>query len=164
MKTKLLFACCIACVVSLTTACTENIASSSQTSVHTESSSDDMNNSTVFSSQRSSSDSSGYQHSAVTLSADDLRQPHILRINTSGSQLSGEITVNGRVVKRFTNNQEEINLSPLLSKGEHKVQISARYAPVSSSVSLELSSPDTNVSQQTSGNGIINYTLDLSVH
>lgn len=162
MKTKLLFACCIAFVISLTTACTENVASSSH-SVQTESSSD-MNNSTVFSSQHSSSESSGYQHSAVNLSAVNLREPHILRINTSANQLTGEITVNGKVVKRFTNNQEEINLSPLLSKGEHKVQISARYAPASSSVSLELNSPDTNVTQQTSGNGTINYTLDLSVH
>lgn len=163
MKTKLLFACCIAFVVSVTTACTENIASSSQTSVQTESSSD-MNNSTVFSSQHSSSESSGYQHSAVNLSAVNLREPHVLRINTSATQLKGEITVNGKVVKRFTNSREEINLSPLLSKGEHKVQISARYAPASSSVSLELNSPDTNVTQQTSGNGIINYTLDLSVN
>ncbi|MDF5719324.1 MAG: hypothetical protein PUP91_02290 [Rhizonema sp. PD37] len=110
------------------------------------------------------SDASTYQHSSLNLSAVDLRQPHILSIHTSGSQLTGEIIVNGKVVKRLTKSREQINLSPLLSVGEHTVKISARYSPTSSSVNVELSGPGTNITQQDSGNGILKYAMDVSVH
>ncbi len=110
------------------------------------------------------SDASTYQHSSLNLSAVDLRQPHILSIHTSGSQLTGEVIVNGKVVKRLTKSREQINLSPLLSVGEHTVKISARYSPTSSSVNVELSGPGTNITQQDSGNGILKYAMDVSVH
>lgn len=150
MRTTLFFACCLTLIVSITTACTQNSVQSSQT-LHQTDTNSDMNNSTVFSSQESSdssdssnssssvssysssSDSSAYQHSSLSLNAVNLRQPHLLKINSSATQLTGEITVNGKVVKRFSHSREEINLSPLLSVGEQKVQISARYAPASSS-------------------------------
>ncbi|NWF58957.1 MAG: hypothetical protein HXY43_06520 [Fischerella sp.] len=146
-----------------------NSDSNSNTVVNSDSDSD-MKYSKTFASQQSSttsssfSSSSGYQKSSLNLSAANLRQPHILRINTSGSQLSGEITVNGKVVKRLNDNQVEINLSPLLSVGEHIVEISGRYAPASSGVSIELSGPGVSSSQQTSGNGVVNYTLNLSIN
>ncbi|WP_026735621.1 hypothetical protein [Fischerella sp. PCC 9605] len=144
-----------------------NSDSNSNTVVNSDSDSD-MKYFKTFASQQSSttssSSSSGYQKSSLNLSAANLRQPHILRINTSGSQLSGEITVNGKVVKRLNDNQVEINLSPLLSVGEHIVEISGRYAPASSGVSIELSGPGVSSSQQTSGNGVVNYTLNLSIN
>ncbi|MCX7596322.1 MAG: hypothetical protein N2235_21705 [Fischerella sp.] len=142
-----------------------NSDSNGDTVVNTNSDSD-MKYSKIFTSQQSSTSnsSSGYQQSSLSLSAANLRQPHILRIHTSGNQLSGEITVDGKVVKRLSDRQGEVDLSPLLSVGEHIVEISGRYAPPSSGVSIELSGPGVSSSQQTSGNGIVNYTLNLSVN
>jgi hypothetical protein len=129
-------------------------------------SSTDMNRSRTFTSQHSSSgDSFGYQKSSLTLSAANLSKPHILSINTSGAQMTGEITVNGKVVKQISNDKNvNIDLSRYLSVGEQKVEISARYNPPSSSVKVELSGPGTNVTQQNSGNGALNYSIDVSVH
>jgi uncharacterized protein YxeA len=161
MKKLLFIACCLALLTTISAALAQNFISVQTSSVHVDSNSNDMRNSSTFSQQ--SSYSSGYQTSSVTLSATDLRQPHILRISTSGSQLSGDIVLDGRVVKRLSSSQVEINLSPLLSVGEHIVEISGRYAPASSGVSVELNGPGISSSQQTSGNGLLNYTLNLSV-
>ncbi|NMG07142.1 hypothetical protein DP117_09710 [Brasilonema sp. UFV-L1] len=127
--------------------------------------SSDMNRSTTFTRQHSSSgDSFGYQKSSLQLSAANLSQPHILSINTSGAQMTGDITINGKVVKQISNDKNtKIDLSRYLSVGEHKVEVSARYNPPSSSVSVEMSGPGTNITQQNSGNGTLNYTMDVSV-
>lgn len=125
----------------------------------------DMNRARTFTRQHSSSgDSFAYQKSSLTLSAANLSKPHILSINTSGAQMTGEITVNGKVVKQISNDKNvNFDLSPYLSVGEQKVEISARYNPPSSSVKVELSGPGTNVTQQNSGNGALNYSMDVSV-
>ncbi|MGH7998839.1 MAG: hypothetical protein ACREPR_05265 [Brasilonema sp.] len=127
--------------------------------------SSDMNRSSTFTSQHSSSgDSFGYQKSSLQLSAANLSQPHMLSINTSGAQMTGEITINGKVVKQISNDKNtKVDLSRYLSVGEHKVEVSARYNPPSSSVSVEMSGPGTNITQQNSGNGTLNYTMDVSV-
>jgi hypothetical protein len=148
----------------MTTVITQSFAetqNSSVTSVNSTQSSD-MNRSVTFSGQ-SSSGSFGYQQSSISVNAANLRQPHILSINTSGTQLAGEITINGKVVKTLNNSKEEINLSPFLSEGEHKVEISARYAPSSSSISVKFDGPGTNVSQQTSGDGVLKATMNVTV-
>ena len=78
--------------------------------------------------------------------------------------MTGEISVNGKVVKQISNEKNvNIDLSRYLSVGEQKVEISARYNPPSSSVSVELNGPGTNVTQQNSGNGALNYSMDVSV-
>ena len=177
MKNLLFLVCGIALIVTVTSAFAQNFLHNSQSSsvqsdvqsdsqsssVQSENNSDSDSDMTSFTSQQSSSDSSGYQRSSLTLSAANLRQPHMLSINTSGNQMTGEITVNGKVVKKISNNKVEIDLSPYLSVGEHTVEISARYAPTSSSVSVELSGPGTNITQQNSGNGILSYTMNVSV-
>ncbi|MCX7593807.1 MAG: hypothetical protein N2235_08610 [Fischerella sp.] len=110
------------------------------------------------------SSSSDYQESAVTLHAVNLKKPHILRINTSGSQLQGKITFNGRVIKLIRNKRVYVDLSPYLSMGKHVVEISARYSPASSLVNVEFSGPGVKTTQQTSGSGVLNYTLNVSVY
>jgi hypothetical protein len=127
--------------------------------------SSDMNRSSSFSSQRSSSDGSfTYQQSSLTLSAANLNRPHVLSINTAGAQMTGEVLVDGKVVKQINNSSSvDIDLSRYLSAGEHKVNVSARYAPASSAVSVELSSPSANITQQNNGNGVLNYTMNVSV-
>ncbi|MFH7029805.1 MAG: hypothetical protein ACHBN1_31700 [Heteroscytonema crispum UTEX LB 1556] len=130
------------------------------------SSSNDMDDFSSFSSSQQSSYSSGaggYQRSTLNLSAVNLNQPHILKISSPGAQLNGEITLNGKVIQRIHSNQVEINLSPLLSVGEQKVEIAASYSPPSSGVSVELDGLGTNVVQQTSGNGVLNYVMTVNV-
>jgi uncharacterized protein YxeA len=155
-------------IVSVGAAVAQNFSRSSQSSfVQSESNSengDDMNSFSSFSLQQSSSNSSSYQQTTLSLSAANLNQPHILSINSSGNQLNGEITINGKAIKRFTNNKVEIDLSPYLSVGEQKIQISARYAPVGSAVNVQVSGPGTNIMQQTKGDGVLNSTINLSVH
>jgi hypothetical protein len=78
--------------------------------------------------------------------------------------LIGEIRVDGKVVKQIRNNQADINLSPYLSVGEHKVEISARYTPTDANIKVDFKAPGTSNTQETSGDGSLNYRMDISVH
>ncbi|MEL6460910.1 MAG: hypothetical protein AAFQ91_22170 [Cyanobacteria bacterium J06621_15] len=120
-------------------------------------------NSHSSSSTTFTSNSSSYQRGKVGLSAVNLSKPHILKIETSAAQLNGKIIVNGKIVKSLNSKKTEIDLSRYLSVGEHKVEISANYAPKNSPVKVEFNAPNSNVTQQTNGNGTLNYQLDVSV-
>ncbi len=163
MKKLLLLSCCLALVASISTVAAQNFISHHKVSLISTNSSSDMHNYFSTFSQQSNF-SSTYQQNFLTFRATHLSQPHILTVKTSGNQLQGEITLDGKIVKLLNNNQVEINLSPLLSVGEHQVKISGRYAPVSSSASITLNGPGTNVVQQTSGNGILHYVINMSIH
>ncbi len=131
----------------------------------------DMKDSGTFISQQQSSQSSqsssnsSYQKSSssVSLRAVDIRQPHILKIDSSGTKFVGKITIDGKVIKKLDSKISEINLSPYLSIGEHTVEISGRYSPASSSIKVELRGTGTNVTQQSSGNGVVNHTMTVTV-
>lgn len=121
---------------------------------------DDIN---FTSSSTQISDNTNIQSDSINISAANRKQPYILKINSSGAKIRGTIKINGKIVKRLNSNQSQINLSPYLSRGQKKVEVSARYTPATASVSLEMKSDDNNISQQTSGDGIINYILNLNV-
>ncbi|MCJ8280797.1 MAG: hypothetical protein MJK14_13140 [Rivularia sp. ALOHA_DT_140] len=118
-------------------------------------------NTTSFSSF--TSNSSGYQRGKVSLSAANLSQPHILKIETSANQLNGKVILNGKVLKNLSQKITEIDLSRYLSVGEHKVEISAIYSPAISSIKVELDAPNNNIVQEISGDGVLNYQLSISV-
>lgn len=104
------------------------------------------------------------QTTAVSVKANALNLPHILSIKTTdNTQIDGEVTVDGVVIKKLQGSQISFNLSPELAKGSKKVEISGTYKPASSSVKIEFSSPSTNVTQQMSGNGRLNQTLVITV-
>ncbi len=140
-------------------------------SINTNSQDDsDMRDSGTFISQQQSSQSSqssgsSYQKSSssVSLRAVDIRQPHILKIDNSGTKFVGKVTIDGKAVKKLDSKTSEINLSPYLSVGEHKVEISGRYSPASSSIKMELKGPGTNVTQQSSGNGVVSHSITVTV-
>ncbi|MDZ7961159.1 MAG: hypothetical protein RMY34_25315 [Aulosira sp. DedQUE10] len=163
MKISLLFAICAAFIVAGNADVVQNFIPNHQSSIFESHNNSEMNSITAISigNSRSSSD---YQENTITLSAVNLNRPHILSINTTGSQLQGKIIFNGKVIKQIRGQRAYINLSPYLSLGEHTVKISARYSPVSSSVNVELNGPGIDVNQQTSGNGVLNYTLNVSVN
>lgn len=115
---------------------------------------------------RSSSTSSAnnsYQQAAINIDSQNLELPYILRINISGTQLIGHIKVNGKVIKQLNLNNHQFNLSPYLSIDQNTIEILAQYNPPSSAVEIELLGCDTRVVQQTSGSGVLNYTLTVMV-
>ncbi|AFY36082.1 hypothetical protein [Calothrix sp. PCC 7507] len=154
MKISLFFAVCAAFIVAGNADVVQSFIPNNQS---------DMNSITAIN-IRNSRSSSDYQESAISLSAENLSRPHILSINTSGSQLEGKIIFNGKVIKQIRAKRTYINLSPYLSVGEHTVKIAARYSPASSSVNLEFRGPGIDVTQASSGNGVLNYTLNVSVY
>ncbi|BAZ17296.1 hypothetical protein NIES4071_91740 [Calothrix sp. NIES-4071] len=162
MQNLILYALCIGFIISLTAGFTNNL-SYSQVSSSGSSSSDTSSTQTFTSNTSEQSNSSSIQRSSLNLSATNLKQPQILKINASHARLQGEISVNGKVVQRLNDNTTELNLSPYLSVGQQKVEISARYSPSTAAVSVEVQGSGNNISQQTSGTGTVNYTLDLSV-
>jgi len=123
---------------------------------------DDMQDSGTFISQQNDQ-SSQSQRSTLNLNAANLSQPHILSINSSATQLRGQIVVDGKVVKKLNKNSSEVNLSPYLSVGQHNVEITARYSPPTSGVNIQINGPGTNVTQQNSGEGALNYKIDVNV-
>lgn len=161
MKSLLFMICSAAAVITISAAFAGNLVNNSQSTVVQS----DINNmqSNSSSSTTFTSNSSGYQRGKVSLSAVNLSQPHILNIETSATKLNGKIIVNGKVVQNLSNRTTKIDLSRYLSVGEHKVEISASYAPAMSPIKVELNAPNNNITQQTSGNGILNYQLDVFV-
>jgi hypothetical protein len=163
MKILRVFAACAVLITVGNTAVAHNIIPNSQNSILQSHNSRDVNSVTAINSRNSRS-SSDYQESTISLSAFNLSHPHILSINTSGSQLQGKITFNGRVIRQIRGKRAYVNLSPYLSVGKHTVKISTRYFPASSSVKVKFSGPGINVTQETSGSGLLNYILNVSVY
>ncbi|MGB3641194.1 MAG: hypothetical protein WBA39_26980 [Rivularia sp. (in: cyanobacteria)] len=163
MKKIIFIICGAVALISVSAAFANNFANNNQTNVvesdiNINNMSSNSNSFTTF-----TSNSSGYQRGRVSLNAANLSKPHILKIETSATQLNGKITVNGKLVKNLSGKTTEIDLSRYLSVGEHKVEISANYAPKTSPIKVELNAPNNNLSQQTSGNGILNYQLSIYV-
>ena len=167
MRNLIFFVLCVGFIISLTVGLTDNLSYVQQNSSVNQSSSnsnnsDDAKTFTSFKRQQLSN-SSNFQRTSLNLQAVNLNQPHVLKINSTGTQLQGQITINGKVVKQLNSNQSEINLSPYLSTGQQKVQISANYTPPSAAVNVEVNGSGNNISQQASGNGTLNYSLDLTI-
>lgn len=104
------------------------------------------------------------QETAINLSTDELRYPHFLKIDTlkSGTQLTGQIKINGKFFQRFDRHLK-INLSPYLTRGKNTIQISGRYRPTNDSIKIELIGANNQVSQETGGNGYLNQILIVEV-
>ncbi len=166
MRNLIFYALCVGFLISLSVGLTDNFSYNQHSSVNFQSSNsnknEDVKTFTSFSNQQSNS-SSNFQRSTLNFPAANLNQPHVLKINSTGTQLQGEIIINGKVVKQLNNNQSEINLSPYLSTGQQKVEISANYTPPSAAVNVEVNGSGNNISQQTGGNGSLNYKLDLMI-
>ncbi len=111
----------------------------------------------------SSSQSSSQHHSSLNLRSRELGQPHILAIATSGSAMTGQITLNGKIIQQIQETRTEINLSPYLSVGQHTLEILVSYTPPSASMSVEFTAPGTQVMNQTSGNGQMSHIFNIRV-
>ena len=121
-----------------------------------------QSHSTVQSAQ-SSSQSSSQHYSSLNWRSSELGQPHLLAIATSGTAMTGQITLDGNMIHQIKETRTAINLSPYLSVGQHTLEISVTYTPASASVSVELTAPGTQVMNQTSGNGRMSHIFNIRV-
>lgn len=132
-------------------------------STQSHSTSQSVSQSTSQQGTQSSSQSTSQQHTSLNLRSSDLRQPHRLAIATSGTALTGQIILDGEIIKQVTETRVEVNLSPYLSVGQHTLEVSVGYTPASASMSVEFTAPHTQVMNQTSGNGRIGHIFNIRV-
>lgn len=110
-----------------------------------------------------STQNSSYQQATVNIDLKNLRQPYILSVKSSGTQLTGHVRVNGKVIKQLNINDDQFNLSPYLAIGKNTIELSASYSPSRSLIEIALLGTDTRIVQQTSGTGILRHTLIVVV-
>lgn len=105
----------------------------------------------------------GMQRTSVSLNSTALRQPCWLTISTPTGQLSGQIKIGNKVIQSLKGNRTTVNLAPYLARGTKTIDITGRYQPKQAAVRIEFSGTGTKVSQQTSGSGIFNHSLAVTV-
>ena len=105
------------------------------------------------------------QETTISLSSEDLFEPHWLRIKSSSSlsYLSGSISCNGRVIKYLGNGTTEVDLSPYLRSGRNNVVVLGRYSPSITMIDVDFDGPNNQVSQSISGSGILNQNIRINV-
>ncbi|WP_009545872.1 hypothetical protein [Crocosphaera subtropica] len=105
------------------------------------------------------------QQTQISLSQYELNRPYTLTIKTSnqGTQLQGEIRLNGRSIQSLNQHQTVINLSPYLQVGKQMIEISGNYTPINDSIIIELKSQNSQTSQTTSGTGQLQQRLIINV-
>jgi hypothetical protein len=165
MRTLLLYTCSVILTLSIAAIITNNLSADLDSPPVISPVSNNIPSSRKFANQNSNSlsVSSSYQNTAITVKAEKLKEPHVLLINFNGSKVQGEIVMNNKVIQKFDDNKLEINLSPYLERGKQVLQVKGKYEPASSTVNLELNSPENNTIQQSSGTGTLDYQLTLNV-
>ncbi|WP_013323913.1 hypothetical protein [Gloeothece verrucosa] len=105
------------------------------------------------------------QETSISLNSEDLKSPHLLIINASvqSTRLRGYIELDGKRLLNFDRDGIEINLSPSLKPGQHKLKILGQYEPADASVTVRFEGINTEISQQVSGNGSLNQTIIIDV-
>ncbi|MDJ0598831.1 MAG: hypothetical protein QNJ37_08340 [Crocosphaera sp.] len=104
------------------------------------------------------------QSSSINLNARELNQPLWLNINAlDGANLQGQVRLNGQVIKTLEGSNNQVNLSNYLSRGNYQITVKGNYYPSQSSIVIELKGQETQVTQQTSGNGLLNQQLNMEV-
>jgi hypothetical protein len=165
MRTLLLYTCGVILTLSIAAIVTNNLSANLEAPSAISTVDNRTSTSNSFTNSKSSSllGSSNYQKATISVKKENLGQPHMLKINSGGSKLKGEIVMNNQVIQEINDNKLEINLSPYLSKGEQILKVRGKYEPASSTVDLELSSPENNTIQQSSGTGKLDYQLTFNV-
>ncbi len=103
------------------------------------------------------------QRSSVSLDASALEQPLWLSVSAPGAQLDGRVTLDGRHLATLRQSNLRTNISPHLSRGQHRLSVSGSVRPPSATVSLELIGVGLQVSQQSAGNSQLDREIILNV-
>jgi hypothetical protein len=105
------------------------------------------------------------QMSTISLQREALKKTFLLSILPSSSitNLQGQVSLNGKVIDRLDRTKNTLNLSSQLKRGTNRLIITGPYLPVDSSVNIHLEGSNTEVNQQTGGNGLLNQMLVIEV-
>jgi hypothetical protein len=109
------------------------------------------------------SDREQVQSTTISLDRADLRQPHILRVQGSPNMQRVTVKINGRLVKSIVNGSIELNLAPLMTVGSYQIEISGTSPRSDDPISLTFTGKNSNITQQSSGTGIIKQILVINV-
>lgn len=106
------------------------------------------------------------QMTIFNLPREGLNFPFLLLILPSPSikNLQGQVLLNGKVIEQLNLTGTKLNLSSQLKVGRNQLIITGKYAPVDATVRIHLEGLNTQVDQQTEGNGTLNQTLILEVY
>ncbi|MBE9170085.1 hypothetical protein IQ238_22035 [Pleurocapsales cyanobacterium LEGE 06147] len=102
--------------------------------------------------------------STISIDRANLRQPQILNIDASAARLNGYIIINKNRTIELNSEQESINMSPYLFRGENIIEISGTYSPQNSRITIEFSGSGNQITQENSGSGILKHTLIINVY
>jgi hypothetical protein len=118
-----------------------------------------------FSFARASTVNRQTQETAISLSSAELKKPLMLRVGSSQSltRATGEIRINGRLLKKLSRTVTQIDLAPNLKLGKNLVTVSGQYSPANAAIDIEFISPNNHVSQRMAGSGTINQTLAIEI-
>jgi hypothetical protein len=118
-----------------------------------------------FSFAEASSVSRQTQKTAIRLSAAELKQPLMLKIGSAQSltRVTGEIRVNGQLLKKLSRTATQIDLAPKLKLGKNTVAVSGQYSPATAAIDIEFVSSNNHVSQKMAGSGTINQILAIEI-
>lgn len=105
------------------------------------------------------------QTSSINLAFSDLKRPHILKVKTSESsaKLTGKILFNGKFIQSLKAQTTQINLSPILRRGENVITVSGQYRPQDTTITIELIGAKTQIRQEISGSGGISQEIVIDV-
>jgi hypothetical protein len=105
------------------------------------------------------------QTSSINLALSDLKSPHILKVKTSESsaQMTGKILFNGKFIQSLKTQVTQLNLSPLLRRGENVITVSGQYRPQNTTVTVELIGTKNQIRQEMSGAGVLNQEIVIEV-
>jgi hypothetical protein len=105
------------------------------------------------------------QKTAIRLSRAELKKPLMLRIGSAQSLMraTGDISVNGKLLKKLSRTATQIDLAPYLKSGKNIVAVSGQYSPANAAIDIEFVSSNSHVSQKMAGSGTINQILAIDV-
>lgn len=79
------------------------------------------------------------------------------------AEITGEIWVDGVLVKTIRGNGTSLPLSPYLYRGKNTIEITGYYTPADSTIHVEVSGYSNTITHETSGSGTLQQTLILDV-
>ncbi|MEB3120748.1 MAG: hypothetical protein VKL41_05935 [Snowella sp.] len=105
------------------------------------------------------------QMSTISLQNQGLKTPCLLSILPSSAitNLQGKVLLNGKIIDRLNTTEKNLDLSSQLKRGSNRLIITGKYFPMDSTVSIHLQGLNTEVNQQTGGNGLLNQMLVIEV-
>jgi hypothetical protein len=114
---------------------------------------------------KASTSSQQTQETVINLSAADLKKSLVFKVSSSQSltQATGEIRLNGILLKKISRTTTQIELAPKLRRGRNTVVVLGQYSPASAAINVEFISSNNHISQSMAGSGTIKQTLAIEV-